>query len=193
MFRTAFRLTMTARMIGIQCPQSPNMTVIRTPTPTTPMMMPATPELELGMQILSGLTTDRTGSVARHAYWPLLFAAPCAIVYLAFVAKGSDQAAEHVVCRPAQAGFVDQGEASDCQGDEREGRVDVHGKVSGWGTKTGKWSRRPPAGPLEPLRRRQPVGQACPARSATGPLGALGGAAAKQLDWGCSMPTIKGT
>lgn len=88
-------------------------------TTSSPAMIPATPEseLELRMQMLSDVTTASMGSIARHACWPSLFAIPCVIVPLAFMAKGSKQAAEHVVCCPTQAGFVDQGEASDCQGD----------------------------------------------------------------------------
>ena len=136
---------MMARPIGIQCAQSPNKTVISTPTPTTPMRMPATPEseLELGKQILSGLTTFSSGRVAWHAYWTSLFAAGCVIVCLAVAAKVTDQVAEHVVNCPAQAGFVDQSEASDCHGDERDGSGGEHESVSGWGNETGKRSRRP--------------------------------------------------
>ena len=77
-------------------------------TTSNPPMIPATPEseLELGMQILFGFTTDLIRTIARHAYWPSLLAVPCVIVPLAFMAKGSDQAAEHVACCPTQAGFV---------------------------------------------------------------------------------------
>ena len=108
-------------------------------------MIPATPvsELELGMQILSGVTTASTGIIAWHAYWPRLLAVPCAIIYLAFVAKVPDQVAEHAVCCPTQTGFVDQCEASYCHGDERDGRCGEHECVSGWGNETGNGQESP--------------------------------------------------
>ena len=100
MLRTARRLTTIASNTGTQIEKSPVTTVISVLTTSSPPMILATPEseLELRMQILSDVTTFSTGKVAWNAYWPSLFAVPCVIVPLAFVAKGSDQAAEHVVC-----------------------------------------------------------------------------------------------
>ena len=108
-----------------------------------------------------------------------------------FAAKVTDQAAEHVVCCPTQAGFVDQGEASGNQGDEREGRV-VHGRVSGCGNENGEMVKNASSRPAGTLATKAAFGQGRPARIARGLLGVLGGAVAKQLDWGCSMPMIKG-
>ena len=121
------------------------------------------------MQILSGVTTAMMGTIARHAYRPSLFAARV-IVCLAVAAKVTDQAAECAICCPAQAGFMDESEATDCQGDEHEGRNVAHGNVSGW-KETWNWSRRPPEGPLKPLQQRQPIGQVCPAKRRRGPGG----------------------
>ena len=124
---------MMANSTGIQIQQSPSTTLMIVLTTTNPAMIPATPESELerGMQMLSDLMTVSAGNITWHAYWPSLLAVPCAIVPLAIVAKGSDQAAEHAACCPTQAGFMDQCEASDCQGDEREGSGGEHGSVSG--------------------------------------------------------------
>jgi hypothetical protein len=66
--------------------------------------------------LLSCLTIDVVGSIARHAYWPTLSAVPCLIVYLAAVANGLDQTGGCVTCCPTQADFVDESEAGGCQG-----------------------------------------------------------------------------
>ena len=112
-----FRLTKMASSTGAQIEKSPLVTLISKVTTSSPPMIPATPGSELGMYILSVVTTAWAGNVARHTYWASLFAIPCVIVPLALVAKETDQVAEQVVCCPTQAGFVNQGEANGHQGD----------------------------------------------------------------------------
>ena len=50
--------------------------------------------------------------------WPAILIMPRFLVCLTSLPNGLDQAAEHVVGGPPEAGFVDQSEAGGCPGDE---------------------------------------------------------------------------
>ena len=87
------------------------------------------------------------GSIAWHDGWLSSRPAPPTIPQdPAYLAEGVDQAAEYDVGRPAEPGFVDEGQAGDGQGDEREGCDAVHQQVSEWG-ENGEMVKKAPSRP----------------------------------------------
>jgi len=104
---------------GTQCAYSP-VTCVMISLATTKAMMnnpiPGT-ALKLRMQMDSLQEKRWSGDVACHPQSLSSPAVPCTIVRLDLMAERVDEVAEHVVPRPAQAGFVDAGEGSEDQGD----------------------------------------------------------------------------